>query len=247
MEKILIDPSEMDHLGIEDCASAFRSGNYEIITTLPSRENVPHELSKTLQEKANYKIILDDQEAEYSYFSVVYETSSGERISIPIGAYGISNKKKATFPLVINGTWIKLLKLDKNTFCVGLGINKDCDLYFSRFLSWKKEFINKIFTYYLNSSTYCSAMSWKIKGEKSNTRMIAEACGFHRVSFNNNELYSKYKLEENSDLLKYFKNCLFRWDIVGRDELQFSTEIHTNVVTLVSSIVTLSQDTQIPY
>lgn len=243
MYKIIKNPADLPKKEMNEFAKIFWDNNYEILTTLPADDNVPDLLSLTLQDEKNYHLILDDPNATFTYFSIKYKTGQNEEIIIPVGAFGITDKWKVRFPLVVNGIWQLLLMVNKDTFCKACNISEsnDGNFYFSRLIEWRKEFILNIFKYYLClDGGFCSGMSWKARGEKSNTRKIAESLTFHRISFSDMELYSSVHIENNADLVQYFKNCLFRWDVIGRNVLQdqeYPANGNSNIILLVKSII----------
>lgn len=245
MYTIINNPVHLSTNEMTEFTRIFHTGRYSIITSMPSQDNVPELLTKTLQDRDNYCMILDDPQARFNYFAINYNTTRGEMI-VPVGAYGVSDKRQVLFPLVINGTWQVLLMLGKSIFCKACGLADDeaGELYYARLVEWKKQFIHNIFRYYHSfRDGYCAAMAWPVRGTRSDTRTIAESLAFHRSCINGKdremELYSSKTVDEDSALLKYFKNCLFRWEVVGREELRAPEDIHPNTVTLIKSIVQL--------
>ena len=244
MYRIVSNPLSLSTREMNEFFRAFQHSRFRLVTSDPTKENVPDLLSATLQNKESYCMILDDRNASFNYFSIGYRTTMGEDVLIPVGAYGISSQRKVLFPLVINGIWQILLMLDKDTFARGCAIpeTEDSHHYYGKLIQWKKQFIQQVFQYYSTLVPgYCSAMAWPARGEKSATRSIAESLAFHRIIFAGGgkeiELYSTMALEEGSSLVKYFKNCLFRWEVIGRDELRPAELIDPNLVSLVKSMV----------
>jgi hypothetical protein len=243
MTKIIKDPIELSTEEVKQFADALGGNDYQIITSKPTPDNVPQKLSETLRDVNKIRMIMEDPGAEQCYFSIQYRNADGSSVVVPIGVYGVSPKRKARFPLVINGIWITLVSLGKEAFSKGLNLEEEeeCSYYFAKFLEWKKGFIRKTFTYYYNSD-YCSAMSWDARGKGSNTRIIAEEVGFNVIEFDQTAIFSKTNLAKDASMLAYYKNCLFRWKMLSRNDPNQPPHINKNTVQLVRDVVGLTQD-----
>lgn len=237
MVKIIKDPIELTAEGVSQFAAAFRADSYEIITSQPTPENIPQRLSATLSDVSKIRMIMEDPDAGQCFFSIAYQD-----VIVPIGVYGVSPKKKARFPLVINGIWITLISLNQGVLSKLLGLEgeEDCAYYFSKYAEWKKGFIRKAFTYYFNAE-YCSAMSWEARGKESSTRVIAEEIGFYVYEFDKTAIYSKLDLSKDPGMLTYFKNCLFRWKVLSRNDPNPPPDINANIVQLLRDTVGLEE------
>lgn len=243
MTRIIKEFEEFSKEEVLEFADSFRNDSYEIVSIVPSAENVPQKLSPTLQDIKNIQIILEDESSDHSYFAIQYKTEKNEKILVPIGVYGIGHKRMVRFPLVINGIWISFLKLNKATFIYGLKIDSEihADTYFMEFIKWKKQFIHKIFEHYYDSNLN-SAMSWEAKGKNSNTRDIAGSVGFSYYTFNGNELFTSENIDLMPKSLKYFRDCLYRWKILSQNDPNPAPEINANTVRFVARIVNLKNE-----
>ena len=213
MYKIIKNPVDLSREGIEQFCSAFRTNNYEIVTTIPSDDNVP-ELLASQHSGKSYQIILDDPGAEYEFFSIKYKTADNEEMLLPIGVYGISNDKKIRFPLIITRLWQSFLMVSKANFRYMIEVEEgeDHDFYYSRMLELREDFMRNVFRYYYTIDTeFCSAMSWPIRSERSTTRLVAESLNFHRLDYGKMEVYTSVKI--SPAISEYIKNCIYRWSI----------------------------------
>ncbi|TYP74362.1 hypothetical protein [Aquimarina intermedia] len=236
MDKINRDINQLTKEQIIMLASAFTEDTFEIVTTVPSSDNIPLNLSETLQNKENFAVLMEDENANFNYFSIKYPIGKSQSAIMPFGVYGVSDKRNIRFPLVINGIWVSLFMLDEATFGAGLQICDASELskYYSRFTSWKQQLISKVFNYYYLSE-YNSIMSWPKRGERSFTRQLAEEIGFLWQDFNNNELFSSLSLSTSE--IDYVKNSLFRWKVLGENDPNPRPPITPQIIQLITSII----------
>lgn len=247
MITIIKDPGELTSTGVSFFADALKTGNYEITTSPTTPEYTPQRLSPTLQSIQKIRTIMEDPLAEQYFFSIRYQCPEQGTVIVPIGVYGVSHQYRVRFPLVINGIWITLVSLGREAFINGLGLggNENQARYFSRFVDWKKDFIRKSFAYFFDTE-YCAGMSWVARGPNSNTRIIAEEVGFKRFEFNNTVIFSKTDLNVNQKMCHYYKNCLFRWKVLSKNDANEPPHINDNTVQLGCDIVGLVRERTIP-
>nr|BFF38253.1 hypothetical protein BACY1_00580 [Tenacibaculum mesophilum] len=131
--------------------------------------------------------------------------------------------------------------LDKATFGMGLNISdpQRNDEFYMRFLLWKKNLIQKIFTFYFQSE-YNSLMTWAKRGNKSATRDIAQEVGFYWKVYNDNEFYSSKELTD--DEFKFAKNALFKWKVLSESDPNPRPPVTKQIIDLISGIVGLKKD-----
>lgn len=220
MSRIIKNPIHLTIQEIEEFANVLRTNNYQIVTSLPSIDNVPESLISHYKNQETHQRILDDQNAAFNFFSIKYTTYLHEDIVVPIGVYGISDYWKVRFPLVVNGFWQGFFMGNKDSFRAIANIDENnCEVYYSKMISLKKELMYKIFEYYYSlDSNYCSAMAWEIRNEKSNTRTIAESLTFQRLENNGTEIYSSSNIAPNK--WNYLVDCRLRWGIIIDDSQQ---------------------------
>jgi hypothetical protein len=162
---------------------------------------------------------LDDPDAGFAYFSIQFDNRYHQKVTIPIGVYGIGYTNEVRFPLLLNGFWRDFLMAKKDDFCALCGITGQTDFYYAKILRLRKAFISKIFNYYSSIDTHlCSAMAWDIRGEKSITRIIAESLHYHRTEFLKSEIYTSF--ETTSNTLVYLSECLIKWYEIAREAEQ---------------------------
>ncbi len=240
MIELINDINVMTDDQIASLVNSFNENSYEIIESAPTRENIPCNLSKTLQNKESYQLLMEDKEADFKYFSIRFPVNNKD-IILPFGVYGVSSKRNLRFPLVINGIWVSLFMLDKATFRMGLNItdtqkNDEC---YGNFLSWKKRLIEKIFTFYFQSN-YNSVMTWVKRGDKSFTRDVAQQVGFYWKTFNDNEFYSAKELTDEE--FKFAKNALFKWKVLSENEPNPRPPVTRQIISLISGVVGLKKE-----
>jgi hypothetical protein len=221
-------PIFLSNKEIDEFSYCFRIGDYEIITTAPSTTNIPDGIAKCFTDVKFYQLVLDDVEADFNYFSIKYETARGGEIIVPVGVYGISRKFKTRFPLLLSPFWRDFLMMNKSIFCHLGEIKENQDFYYTKILDLRKDFIRKIFAYYsLLDSTYCSAMAWELRNERSTTRTIAESLKYNRIEFFKSEIYSSIVID--CDKWEYLKQCLIDWIHFDKGELE-QTQAPDNAV-----------------
>ncbi|UII33610.1 hypothetical protein LVD17_07230 [Fulvivirga ulvae] len=219
-------------------ADAFRHNTFEIETLEPNEDNIPENLPDPMKEIDSYNAMFKETTGGFNYIAIRFMVPSGTNVHVPIAVFGKGESKKVRFPLIMNGSWFAMLTTDKNTFQMGLGVGEEeCPLYFSRFVDWKRNFIEKIFDHYLQSE-YCSAMCWEVKEKSSNTRKIAEQLGFYRIVFDNQELYTSKDITNDPEMINYFTSAFSMWlDLNKTDKENVPPQGHKNTVTLFAKTV----------
>lgn len=71
MYTIINNPVHLSTNEMTEFTRIFHTGRYSIITSMPSQDNVPELLTKTLQDRDNYCMILDDPQARFNYFAII--------------------------------------------------------------------------------------------------------------------------------------------------------------------------------
>jgi hypothetical protein len=240
MSTIVKDPITLFPEQIREFSMAFRTDGYEIITLDPSSGNAPEYMDTRLFDPVTHRRILNDPEAWFDYFAIVYPDRNNDSNIVPIGLYGVSAEHEIRFPLLLNEFWQAFVMTDKDTFRMICGINEadESDFYYLKLIELKRRFISRIFEYYLSiDPLWSAAMAWEIRSKRSNTRNIAESLRFLRVEDRNHEIYSSIAIP--AEKWDYLKKCIIRWGIaVEKAERTNNTaEINPNVRILLREMV----------
>lgn len=223
MERIIKNPMVLPLSGMDEFIDAFRNDCYEIVTLDPVAEVMPESMIEKYKDARTHQQILGDREASFRVYAIKYTDNKGDNILFPIGIYGVSPNKKVCFPLLINGFWQAILMASKEAF--SQFCNQDIDAYFLRFIEMKRKFMLTVFDYFKNvDPEFNAVMAWPSRGEKSNTRKVAEQLGFYRSDEGKMELYSREELTGSK--LTSLSDCLLRWGILIDDREQYKVNVN---------------------
>ena len=234
MTMIIKNPVGLPHEGIEEFVVAFISDNYEVVTLQPDADNTPESLIAGYNQQATYAMMMNDPGAHNSFYAIKYHTAAYGEALVPIGLFGVSDKYKVRFPLVLNGAWQGFVMFNKESFLriCDIADPEEQDIFFMKFLDVKRKFIEKVFSYYRHlNSGYTSAMAWEARGEKSSTRKIANGLGFGRMDNGKMEIYHAAE-DTPASTWQYLRNCVFRWGALIDGRLQASSNVEYPVENL---------------
>ena len=207
---------------MNEFVDTFCNNRYDIITLVPSTDNLPESMIENYKSAATHQKILGDPQAYFMVYAIKYANLKGDIIIFPIGIFGVSEARKIRFPLLVNGFWQAILMASKEAF--SQFCNKDLDFYYSRFVELKRQFMFNVFGYFKTiDNEYNSVMAWPSRGEKSNTRNVAEKLSFRRFEEGKMDIYSTADVKDAK--LNYLSDCVLRWGILIDDRAQYTANV----------------------
>jgi hypothetical protein len=222
MRKIIKNPMNLPDAEMYQFVNVFCNNEYEIVTMEPSAENLPESMIESYKDVKTHQKILADPQAFFSVYAIQYTDENGDEIIFPIGLFGVSENRKVRFPLLINGFWQAILMASKDSF--SQFCNSNIDFYYSRFVELKRQFMTVVFGFYKKIDDECnSVMAWPSRGEKSNTRIVAEALQFSRYDDGKMDIYSADGISGSK--LSHMSDCVLRWGILIDDRDQYQSNV----------------------